>query len=26
VLTDQETKTKVTEYVDALARWARRLG
>ncbi len=26
VLTDQETKTKVTEYVHALARWARRLG
>ena len=26
VLTDQETKAKVTDYVDALARWARRLG
>jgi chromate reductase len=25
VLIDQETRTKVTEYVDALARWARRL-
>lgn len=26
VLTDQETKKKVTEYLDALARWAQRLG
>ena len=25
VLIDQETRTKVTEYVDALARWAQRL-